>query len=99
MNVFETAIAIRAYTERPDREPLGSLPKKNGLTVSEWTVVFDCETSIDATQRLRVGFFQVRKGIALERHGVFFDPEAINEAEEALIRDYAASRNLEVLSV
>jgi hypothetical protein len=99
VNVFETAIAIRAYTERPDREPLGNLPSKLGLTASKWTVVFDCETSIDATQRLRVGFFQTRETLKLERHGVFFDPKATTEAEERLIRAYAGSRGLDVLTV
>jgi hypothetical protein len=99
MNAFQTAIAIRAYTERPGREPLGSLPSKKGLTASKWSVVFDCETSIDATQRLRVGFFQARDKSKLERSGVFFDPNAISESEERLIRVYASSHRLEVLTV
>lgn len=99
MSEFKTAIAIRAHTERPDRVPLGSLPKKDGLTASKWTVVFDCETSVDATQRLRVGFFQIRKLDDLEVHGVFFDSEAVTDADEGLIRDYASSHDLKVLTV
>ena len=61
MNEFKTEIAIRAYTERPGGEPLGSLPTKLSLTASKWAVVFDCETNIEATQQLRVGFFQTRE--------------------------------------
>ena len=99
MSRFETEIAIRAYTERPGREPLGSLPRKIGLTPSRFTVVFDCETSIDATQRLRVGFFQTREFADLEREGLFFDPNAVTEAEESMIRAYAKMRGLEVLTV
>jgi hypothetical protein len=99
MNVFKTAVAVRAYTERPDHKPLGSLPPKLGLTASKWTVVFDCETSIDATQRLRVGFFQIREGSKLKGHGVFFEPDAITEAEERLIREYANSCELGVMTV
>lgn len=99
MNVFETEIAIRAYTERPGREPLGSLPRKIGLTPSRYTVVFDCETSIDATQRLRVGFFQIREFADLEREGLFFDPNAVTEDEESIIRAYAELRGLEVLTL
>jgi hypothetical protein len=99
VSVFETAIAVRAYTERPDREPLGNLPGKKGLTASKWTVVFDCETSIDATQRLRVGFFQTRDKSRLERHGVFIDQNATTESQEVLIREYAVSNGLEVLTV
>ena len=63
MNVFETDIAIRAYTERPGREPLGNLPPRLGLTASKWTLIFDCETSVDAIQRLRVGFFPGSRGV------------------------------------
>lgn len=99
MSVFETKIAIRAYTERPGREPLGNLPGKKELSASKWTVVFDCETSIDATQRLRVGFFQTREKSKLERSGIFFDPKGISEPEETLIRSYADSHRLEVLTV
>lgn len=98
MNTFKTAIAIRAYTERPDAEPLGNKPGKSGLPPSKWTLVFDCETTVDAVQRLRVGFFQIRKEAALERHGLFIDPNAITQAEEDLIREYARSRSLEVLT-
>jgi hypothetical protein len=98
MKPVETAIAVRAYTERPGRKPLGSLPGKQDLTASKWVVVFDCETSIDATQRLRVGFFQTRDDSKLERSGLFFDPNAISESEEILIRAYASSRGLEFLT-
>jgi hypothetical protein len=99
MNVFKTEIAIRAYTERPGRDPLGSLPAKMGLTPSKWTIVFDCETSVEANQQLRVGFFQTREKSKLERSGLFFDPSAISESEERLIRSYASLHNLEVLTI
>jgi len=65
MDILETPIAIRAYSERPDREPLGSRPTKEDGNRSPWTIIFDCETTIDAIQRLRVGFFQVRKAETL----------------------------------
>jgi hypothetical protein len=99
MNTFETPIVIRAYTERPGRVPLGCLPRKAGLTASKWTVIFDCETTIDATQQLRVGFFQIRKRDALESHGLLFEPNAVTEAEEQLIRQYADTHDISVLTV
>jgi hypothetical protein len=99
MSVFETEIAIRVYTERPGREPLGSLPSQTGFPASKWTVVFDCETGIEATQGLRVGFFQTRENSKLERSGIFFDPNAISEADAGLIRTYASSHGLEVLTI
>jgi hypothetical protein len=99
MNIFETDIAIRAYTERPDREPLGHIPPKLGLTASKWTLIFDCETSVDATQRLRVGFFQIREHAKLERVGLFVDQEALTDMEQNQIWDYAKAHQLEVLTV
>ena len=99
MNVFETDIAIRAYTERPGREPLGNLPPRLGLTASKWTLIFDCETSVDAIQRLRVGFFQVREGSRLEQHGLFFDSDDLSDLEQSLIADYAGVNGLDVLTV
>jgi hypothetical protein len=99
MTIFETEIAIRAYTERPGCEPFGGLGSRTGLTASKWAVVFDCETSIEATQRLRVGFFQTREKSKLERAGIFFDPNAVTEPDERLIRAYAGAQGLEVLTI
>src|SRR6516165_1143348 len=99
MNILRTPIAIRAYSERPNPEPLGNLPVKEGLSASKWTVVVDTETSTDATQRFRVGFFQIRKESMLETSGVFFDPKAVSKSEEKLIRRYASAHKLEVVTI
>jgi hypothetical protein len=99
MKVFKTAIAVRAYTELPNSEPLGNLPVKEGLTASKWTVAFDCETTVEATQQLRVGFFQIREHSKLNKSGIFFDPNAISESDEGLIRLYASTHNLEALAI
>ena len=99
MNILRTPIAIRAYTERPNSEPLGKLPVKEGLTASKWTVVVDTETSTEATQRFRLGFFQIRKESRLETSGVFFDPKAVSKSEEKLIQRYAAAHKLEDLTI
>ena len=99
MDILKTAIAIRAYTERPDQEPLGAKPLGRESEPSPWTLVFDCETTTDAIQQLRVGFFQVRKDSALHMEGVFFDSQSITEAEEGIIREYALARSLRVMPV
>ncbi|RLW55434.1 MAG: hypothetical protein B6D76_03795 [gamma proteobacterium symbiont of Stewartia floridana] len=99
MDTFETNIAIRAYSECPDKLPLGSRPFAKEHEPSPWTLIFDCETTIDAVQQLRVGFYQVRNGKALEIEGIFFDPATISVPEEKLIRDYAVINNLTILTV
>lgn len=99
MDILETKIAIRAYSERPDRVPLGSRPFGTELEPSPWTLIFDCETTIDAIQQLRVGFFQVRKGKTLEIEGIFVDPSNITASEEKLIQAYADTHSLIVLTI
>ena len=44
---------------------------------SEWTLVFDTETTVDAAQRLRIGAYQFRKGDELDEAGLFYDPAAL----------------------
>lgn len=96
---FETPIAVRAYSERPDHEPLGSRLSGPDISPSEWTLVFDCETRIDACQRLRFGFYQVRRGLVLDREGVFFDAATPTVDEATVLRDYCRSRRLELITV
>ena len=96
---LRTAIAIRAYTENPDREPVAMRQSTVDADLSPWTLVFDCETTTDATQRLRFGFYQIRRGEVLNKKGVFYDPKAINSEEEAILRDYAESRNHALMTV
>jgi hypothetical protein len=99
MDVLETEIAIRAFTEKPDQKPLGALPFGKSVDPSVWTLVFDCETTIDATQHLKFGFFQIYKRDALHFEGVFIDSGGITAAENERIRTYAAARGLVVMSV
>jgi hypothetical protein len=95
---FKTPIAIRAYSERSDREPLGSRLPSNEMGASEWTLVFDTETTVDAAQQMRFGFFQVRKGEKLEREGLFFDGNTLAAAEESKLRAYAQRHRLELMT-
>lgn len=98
-NCLRTTIAIRAYSEDPDRDPVGMRPPSAETEVSPWTLVFDCETTIDATQRLRFGFYQIRHGVRLDQEGIFYDPTAVTEDEGALLSNYAGVRHLKVLTI
>lgn len=95
---LEVPIAVRAYSERPDRAPLGSRLPRPDVDPSEWTLVFDCETTIDAVQQLCFGFFQVWRGEAPAREGVFVDSTIITTAEQALLRRYTKTHNLELIT-
>ena len=93
-------IALRAYTEKPGAKPVAAKGKfKGNDTPSPWTLVFDTETTIDAAQQIRVGFFQVYKEQNLERAGVFYDPESLSAADIEVIQSYAEHHDLEAMSV
>jgi len=96
---FETPIAIRAYSERPRRKPWRGRRSSPDEEPSEWTLVFDCETSIDAVQRLHFGFFQVRRGEKLEREGVFVDAKALSKADYVRLDTFANAHCIELMAV
>ena len=84
-------IAVRAYVPPPP-QPEGPPKKRQGKPAqpSEWTLVFDTETTIDAAQRLRVGAYQFRKGDELDEAGLFYDPAALNAEEQEVLKRLAA---------
>ena len=93
-------IALRAYTEKPGAKPVAAKGKfKGNDTPSPWTLVFDTETTTDAAQQIRVGFFQVYKEQNLERAGVFYDPDSLSAADVEVIQSYAKYHGFEVMTV
>src|SRR5271169_171492 len=77
-------ILLRAYAEaKPATAKQAKLQRP-----SEWVLVFDCETTVDETQRLRFGTFQLWDGDKLEIQGLFFDPRpgSTTEAEQAVLK-------------
>ena len=80
-------IAVRAFAPPPAKprrrlEPIaqGATPAKP-TPPSDWTLVFDTETTVDAAQRLRIGAYQFRNGNELDEAGLFYEP-AIVRGEE-----------------
>lgn len=99
----ELVLCLRAYAEPEvendaNRRVKGPKQPKVALPASQWVVIFDTETTIDAGQSLRFGTYQVRKGCELKATGIFFDPEGIEDAELDLLRSYAAGHGLELIS-
>ena len=95
-------IAVRAYATRP-LPPDDEGPKKKRpvepAPASEWTLIFDTETTVDAAQRLRIGAYQFRNRDELDEGGLFYDPAIISEEELSLLRRVAAERGLRLRSV
>ena len=64
--------AVRAFSQRPDKRPLSEIAKfSKPEVVSDWQIIFDTETTIDAVQKLRVGVCQFRKSGKLVREYIF----------------------------
>lgn len=93
-------IAIRAYaapTTQEHSNPCARTRKTrrdSPLPASAWTLVFDTETTTDASQALRFGTYQLRDGERLHEAGIFFDQEGVGNRELALMREYAAAHGL-----
>lgn len=85
------AIAVRAYTTTKEAtkatSPKGMSPRR--AKASEWTLVFDTETTVDARQALRFGSYLVFKHDQLVERGLFHDPEMLNGPETAVLREFA----------
>lgn len=92
-------IFVRAYTEKPGARPLAAKPSGTGEdSPSPWTLIFDCETTVDAAQTLRVGVYQLRKSGQLKEEGLFFDPDFLGAEDIATIERFAGSHNLRCLT-
>lgn len=92
------ALSLRAFAESTIEKQLKKVSKKRPPYASEWTLVFDTETTTDAGQSLRIGTYQVRKAGELFGAGVFFDPEGVTDAELLTLKNYTAANGLSLLS-
>jgi len=91
------AISLRAFVTNPQGKPRG--PRKPRRSpASKWALVFDTETTTDPSQRLRFGSYQLRNGQALNEAGLFFDPEALSEAERRTLESFAASHGVKCMT-
>ena len=92
-------IALRAYTgptstvlpdpnKPPHKEPKPPLP------ASDFTLVFDTETTTDAGQALRFGTYQFRCGDELDEAGIFYDPEGVSLSELEILTQHSTLHGL-----
>ena len=98
-----TMISVRGYAlpvrdddnadEKKDakskRKGRKALPKP-----SDEIVVFDTETKIDHSQHLRIGTYQVRKGLRLHEKGIFYEPDSVTPYELILLKSYTQAHGL-----
>ena len=90
-------IALRCYTETPAFKPRKTQAPDIGP--SEWSVIFDTETTIDAAQSLRIGSYQIRRGDTLYEDGVFYELGGLKPMEVALLKNYCTQHRLRLRTV
>jgi len=91
-------IHLRCYTRsagapQSEAAPLGRKPRAKPQP-NDMVLIFDTETTIDATQRLRVLFYQLRISGRLDEEGAAYDPGALKPREIAVLRAYCVQRDL-----
>jgi hypothetical protein len=89
-------IALRAYVPSKQPHPFNG-GARTDQGPSEYSLIFDTETTIDSSQRLRFGGYQVRRHAELFEAGIFYDPQALNTEEIELLRDYADTHGLKLI--
>ena len=89
-------IALRGYvpSQRGANKWRGS-----DLGPSEWSLIFDTETTTDAAQTMKFGVYQVRKGQELWEAGFFLNLELLTDREASTIRAFAAKNNYRCMAV
>jgi hypothetical protein len=99
--VDELDIAVRAYAEQSGKRARSS-SKRRSSPPSIWTLIFDTETTTDASQRLRFGTYEVRKRDKCAERGIFYvpdDPKALSSDDIIVIRKYARENKLRLWMV
>src|SRR5271166_2571403 len=95
--------AVRAYVPPPPPKPRAESSRKTRsgkpTPPSEWTLVFDTETTVDAAQRLRIGAYQFRKGDHLDEAGLFHDPAALGAAELEILKRFVSVNGMKLRTV
>ncbi len=93
----ELDVAVRAYAFGDSIKRRRAVTSRwRDLGPSEWSLIFDIETTIDAAQRLRIGAYEIRKNAVLVERGVFHDPDALTPEEAELVTNYARQRGFRV---
>jgi len=88
-------ILVRAYTEAVDQGARSSTPRRRKIVgPSDVTLIFDTETTIDPSQRLRIGVYQLRLGGELDEEGYFYDPDALTTGELDTLTAYTRDHGL-----
>ena len=89
------AVLVRSDNTEEEKDAKSKRKKRKTLPKpSDETVVFDTETSTDHAQNLRIGTYQVRKGLGLHEKGILYEPDNVTSDELTLLKSYTKAHGL-----
>jgi AraC-like DNA-binding protein len=92
-------IHLRAYAQPlSQKQSTVTNARSRTLEPSQWTLVFDTETTTDPSQRLRIGSYCLCKGPEVAERGLFHEAGVLSGEELELLRRYAKKRDLKLLT-
>jgi hypothetical protein len=94
-------IAVRAYAVPKTRTRRARPNKKRVSEIgpSEWSLIYDTETTTGPEQQVRIVPWQLRQGGELRRVGMAYDPRSLSDAERSTLYLHAAVCGWEVCTV
>lgn len=95
---LELEVAVRGLAFSLNRRQRRRLQRRKDLGPSRWSLVFDTETTTGLGQRLRVGSYRLYRGERLRESGLFYDADALDPAELAIVETYRSERRLRLLT-
>ena len=92
-------IAVRCFTEKPPKDGDRNKKRSDLDEPSEFTLVFDCETTIDEVQALRFGFYQIREGVQFHEKGLFYCRNSLTDSEIRTLKVFAEAKGFRTITV
>jgi len=96
--VESRSIQLRAFVESALGRRRWSKGTTNTLSPSDYSLVFDTETTTDPGQALRIGFCRVYRKDQLIRNVLFYEPETVTPKEQKRAESYAARVGCEIMT-
>lgn len=92
-------ILLRAFVEGASKafQRNGSAQPNHSQGASEWSLIFDTETTTDPGQTLRIGFCRVYFRDELRHNVLFYDLSALTAQEFKLVKCFAQSKQIELM--
>lgn len=98
---YNEDIALRCYNKPKLNKKKVSESKYNQYLINQFpkrVLCFDTESTIDQSQNLKFGYYELYFHGKLESYGLFYNPE-IKKNELKILQDYSRNNNIKLLTL